>query len=302
MKHQNFFPAFILFLTTFLFVVILLPQSSYAAYINASAESSISAGDISIINIYLNTEGQEINSLEGTISLSDNRDSNFEVKDISLVNSVFSMWPRKPSLTTGHNITFIGGVPGGVKGDRLLIFSAFVKINSPGSFVISPRVITAYKNDGLATAISITKDISTINVSSAGSSQKNALEEVISNDNIAPDPFNVSLIKDPNLYDNKKFINFETNDGQSGISHYEVREGSYPAVRSGTSYILVDQNKKANVVVTAYDKAGNFQVVSFKEKQPIRWLTVFTSVIIILVINKIVKNKIKRRSNAKILQ
>lgn len=286
-----------LVLVIFLLGIIIYPNKIFAATISTSSDSAVSSGDTSIINIFLDTEGELINTIDGSVAFGDDHSGNFEVKDISLVNSVFSMWPRKPSLDEGHKISFVGGVPSGIKGNRLLLFKVIVKINESGNFYITPSNITSYLNDGLATPRFITKDISTISVGVSNDTQIDRWKEIISNDNIAPEPFTVNLVQDINLYDGKKFLFFEAIDSQSGISYYEVREGIYPAVRTGTSYVLIDQNKTDDIVVTAYDKAGNFQVATLKVKEPIHWVSIVAYVILILcfyfLFKKIRKNKKK---------
>lgn len=64
----------------------------------------------------------------------------------------------------------------------------------------------------------------------------------------------ITLAQDENLYDGKKFISFETTDKESGISHYEVKEGAYPIVRAEMNYVLIDQKGKSDITVTAYNK------------------------------------------------
>ena len=156
-----------------LFTIVFVPSKIFAATINISSGSLVNKGDTSVIDIYLNTEGQNINSLDGSISLSDDHGGNFEVKDLSLSNSVFTMWPRKPSLEDGQKISFVGGVPGGINGDRMLLFKVIVKINQAGDFKITPKNLTAYLNDGLGTSIKIAENSSTILISKAQDNPKN---------------------------------------------------------------------------------------------------------------------------------
>jgi hypothetical protein len=284
---------FILFITG-----LYIPRYAFAASIHASANSEVFSGDTGIIEIFLDTEGETVNSIDGSIVLSDEHNGNFEVKDLSTVGSVFSLWPRKPSLEESNKIYFVGGIPGGVKGDRLLLFKVVVKINDEGKFLVKPGKIVVYKNDGLGTEISITKDSSSISVGSPNKTPTDRWKEVISNDNIAPEPFSISLIQDVNLFDGKKFVSFETNDRESGISYYEVKEGNYPVVRTGTTYVLIDQDKNVDVTVTAYDKAGNFQISILKEKEGIHWVSIIVSVLVIVLVYKIIKRirKNKKRN------
>lgn len=271
------------------------PVYSYAASMKASSGSTIRAGDTSVIEVYVDTEGQQINSVEGSIILSDEHQGNFQIQDISLAQSSFTLWPRKPSLESNHTISFVGGVPGGVIGDRILLFKVIVKINAPGAFTISPNNMQAYLHDGLGTALPIPVKNSVITVGEADTSPQNKWEEIVSNDNQAPNPFVVELIQDANLFEGKKFISFETTDGESGISHYEVREGTYPSVRTGTTYVLIDQKSHQDIIVTAYDKAGNFQVAVLSQKDSINWKSIIIVVLGIVLVRMIIKKILRKR-------
>ncbi|MDQ5954338.1 MAG: hypothetical protein QG583_266 [Patescibacteria group bacterium] len=274
---------------TFLIILIIgisIPSIIFAAFIKVNTEDSISAGDTSIINIYLDTEGKNINSVDGVISLNDKSSSKFEIKDISLANSVFSMWPRKPILEN-NRISFIGGVPGGVSGENLLLFKIILKVNEPGEFIISPNNVVAYLNDGLGTSLNITPKDSVVSILSPTEDSQDKWQEIVSNDHTPPMSFEIILIQDENLYDGKKFISFEAIDNESGISHYEVKEGIYPIVRAEMNYVLIDQKRKPDITVIAYDKAGNIQVSILKHKVN-NYFIVFI-VIIILFMHQLIK-------------
>lgn len=290
----------IIILSVFVFAIIAMsPDKIFAATINASSDGMISAGDTSIIGVYLNTENELINTVDGTLELSDEHNGNFEVTDFSIVSSALTMWPRKPSLESGNKISFVGGVPNGIKGDHLLLFRIIVKINDKGHFTIKPSSINAYLSDGLATQRTISKSISSIVVGPASSESNNKWQDIISKDNTAPISFQISLMQDSSLYDGKKFLLFDTNDTESGINYYEVREGNYPTIRTGNTYVLINQDSKIDVTVTAYDKAGNFQIATYKEREPIHWMSIFVTLIIIFVLYRVVRKIIRKRKNAK---
>lgn len=284
------------YLILFSLMVFLCPYNSFAASIKISAESSVFAGDTSILNVYLDTEGQVVNSIDGSLTLSDEQNGNFEVQEISLVNSVFTMWPRKPSLEVGNTISFVGGSPEGLSGSRLLLYKVIVKINAPGEFSVVPNETKVYLHDGQGTLIQTNSPVSKIIVGEAKDDVQNKWQEIVSKDNIAPAPFSINLFKDQSLYDGKKFILFETTDSESGISHYEVKEGDYPFVRSGTTYLLIEQDSNKDVVVIAYDKAGNFQTSTLKQKAPINWFGVVVVILLIILIRKIIR-RFRRKRN-----
>ncbi len=292
-KNLNLNKLKIFSVTIFAFVSIFYPGKTFASFIFSSSESSVSAGDTSIINVFLNTEGESVNSIDGSILLSDENNGNLEVKDLIVVDSAFSFWPRKPSLENRQKISFTGGVPNGIKGERLLIFKIVVKINQSGDFKIKPSGLKFYLNDGLGTEKNITKEESVISVSTKKDNVKDNWEELISNDNTPPEPFVVYLGQDVALYDGMKFVTFNAEDSGSGIAYYQIKEGDYEYVRTGTTYVLRDQENVKNITVKAYDKAGNIQVSSLNlGKSGINWKAIGLALIPILLIfyrKKIIK-------------
>lgn len=272
------------------------PNSSFAATIKVSTENSIFAGDTSILYVYLDTEGQVVNSVDGSLTLLDEHNGNFEVQEISLANSVFTMWPRKPSLEIDNTISFVGGSPEGLSGNMLLLYKVIVKINAPGEFSVTPNEVTVYLHDGQGSSLKTNSDVSKIVVGESRGSAQNKWQEIVSKDNTAPRAFTIDLLHDPVLYDGKKFILFETTDTESGVNYYEVKEGDYPFVRSGTTYVLIDQDSDKDIVVIAYDKAGNFQTSTLKQKAPINWLGVVVAVLVIVLIRKMVR-RFRRKTN-----
>lgn len=292
-KNLNLNKLKILSGAVFVFVSFLYPDKSFASFIFSSAEDSISAGDTSIINVFLNTEGESVNSIDGSIVLSDENNGNFEVKDLIVVDSAFSFWPRKPSLENRQKISFTGGVPNGVTGERLLVFKMVVKINQIGDFKIRPSGLNVYLNDGLGTSKSIVKEESKILVSASKEKAKDNWEELISNDNTPPNPFVIYLGQDVALYEGMKFVTFNAEDSESGIAYYQIKEGEYEYVRTGTTYVLRDQDNVKNITVKAYDKAGNVQVSTLNlGKSGINWKAIGLALIPILLIfyrKKIIK-------------
>ena len=72
----------------------------------------------------------------GDIVLENNNQS-LVVNDFSLAKSVFSLWPRTPSLSKdGNTISFAGGVPGGFSLDKAILFN-IISIPSLTVFQVS---------------------------------------------------------------------------------------------------------------------------------------------------------------------
>jgi hypothetical protein len=243
-----------------------IPRVLFAASVSASISNTVSVGDTAIIDIFLDTEGEEINSLDGSLVLKNEQGGDVMVTNLSLAGSVFSMWPRSPSLRDGRTIDFVGGVPGGVHGKDLLLFSVVVRVMVPGDLIVEPSALTAYLNDGEGTGRLVTESASRISIGANAATPRDAWRDRIARDNTPPESFTVQLLQDDLLFDGMKFLHFETTDTQSGIAYYEVQESGHEKVRSGTSYVLINQGDDSTAIVTAYDVAGNARSISFPEK------------------------------------
>lgn len=245
------------YLTITLFFVFALPSYAHAAKIFIDLpEKPISVGNTSIIKVMIDTD-QEINAVEGTLKFS-------SPKDITSVNtggSIFDLWPRKPSLE-GDKISFVGGTTAGVYGKSLRLFTIAVKPISTNPIKIALVNSTAYLNDGKGTKIAVTGDAVQIPVQISGNIS-NELDSLIKSDNTAPEKFEIEIGHDASVYDGKYFISFFATDKDSGINRYEITEGSRAPVRSGSPYVLQDQNLSSIIAVKAIDNAGNERISTF---------------------------------------
>lgn len=295
--NKKIFLKIILF--AFVIVAISFHSKASAVYIYSKSTNETNMGDTIVINVLLNTEGKQINSIDGDISFSYQETGDFSIEDINLASSSFTVWLKKPVLDGKGSIHFVGGVPGGVIGENLLIFKVAVKFSSPGSFIIFPNGMNAYLNDGLGTAIKITGSSSIVNISNKKNFTRNELKDIVSSDQIPPESFIIDLRQDRNAFDGKKFISFQTTDNESGVDHYEVREGSNPIVISDNYYILKDQRGMMKITVFAYDKAGN--ITSSVYNPAFRALSYYylSIVVALVLIILIIFYKIKKSKNEK---
>lgn len=182
----------------------------------------VRAQDVFVVTIAVDTAGQEINAVDGQLVLGDGLTKNFEVRDISVAGSGFSIWPRKPSLSSdGSAISFTGGVPAPTKG-VVPLFKVIVFARNAGELRIQPRDITMYAADGKGTALAVNAQDRILSVGLPGSEPKDGWHEVIATDNSAPQPFDITLHQDRSLYEGKKFLSFPSIDQESGIAYYKL--------------------------------------------------------------------------------
>lgn len=254
MKHIHFIHCFI-----FSFIVIaLFPLHAFAAqlYLTASRDTT-SVGDTLLIHVVLDTEGEQLNVVDGSIAL--DIKGNYE---FSTAGSVLSIWPTTPALSKDFKkMSFVGGVPDGFNSTRAELFDIAVTMNAAGDITLLPDHIVAYKNDGKGTPVTVTVKKIAIHVTPAekNSTPIDEWSSAKSADTVAPLPFTISIGKESTVYEGKQFITFSTTDEGSGIDYYEVQEGMLPKVKSGGVYVLRNNIGNEIIFVSAYDKAGNIR-------------------------------------------
>jgi hypothetical protein len=129
----NFKISLIVFTLSFLF----FPWFSEGAAIYLMPQSqNIYQGDYFIVEVRINTEDEEINAAE--ISLTFPRDL-LEAVDFSKGNSILQLFATEPKIQEGE-ISFLGGVPGGFNGEGLL-----AKINFLGKEIGKSEI--SFKED-----------------------------------------------------------------------------------------------------------------------------------------------------------
>lgn len=291
-----------LFLTLFF-----VPSFASAANVYfETTKSSIFAGDTFIVSVKVDSEKEEINSIDGNIVL-ESKNNNFVVNDFSLAQSIFTLWPRTPSLSEKDNtISFAGGVPGGFNDEKATLFNIVIETSKEGVINISPKDIAVYANDGKGTRVQTTVQDLTIEVfpKNEGIAPINEWNDVVIGDKTNPEKFTIEIGRESSLFDGKRFAFFTAIDEQSGISYYEVSENGNPPIRSGSMYVLQNQDEKITpqLSVTAYDKAGNKTVVNY-EKSGFKVLGFSLNFLILLALIIVVSLFFKRiRRNRKNVQ
>lgn len=239
--------------------MVCVPHSVFGAqlYLTASRDTA-SVGDTLLVHAVLDTEGEQLNAVDGSIILSAKGTYEF-----STAGSVLTIWPTTPSLSQdGKKVSFIGGVPDGFHSSQAKVFDIAVTMNETGELQLVPDHIVAYKNDGKGTPVSVATRNVHIQVTPAAKDVDpiNEWNSAKTADTVPPLPFTISLGKDTTVYEGKQFITFSTTDEGSGIDYYEVKENMYAPEKNSGVYILKNQIAPETVTVSAYDKAGNVRI------------------------------------------
>ncbi|MEM9336228.1 MAG: hypothetical protein AAGA35_00020 [Patescibacteria group bacterium] len=267
------------------------------------SSATINRGDSVSVNIRVDTDeaaGECINVIDGVISYSDS----IVPVDISLGQSIFSVWVEEPTINEADNtITFAGGIPNGycgrIAGDpRLTNTIATLIFRSPGLQVggeddrNSARIeftddSAVYLNDGRGTRASLQTFGTTITLNDTiGRGIDDEWLDAVAADEQAPNAFSIQLERDEIAFDGNYFITFSTSDKQTGISHYEVLEEPLtdlarftwsgtdaPWIRTRSPYVLQDQTLNSTIFVRAIDKAGNEYVARLVPDSDLRTAT-----------------------------
>jgi len=263
-------------------IIILFLPLSRASALSLYAEHSdrgIKVGDTVLINIYLDTEGAEINVLEGKISIT----GDVLVEGVSSGGSVFTIWQTQPTIL-GNEITFVGGTPTSVKGKENKVFTVAIKPLGVGDIQLEPLPFQGYLADGKGTiVVGRPSKFESINVEQ--STGQPVDESVFHNlDTVPPNPFTIEIGREGGSVDGKLFLSFISSDDGSGIKYYEVKEGDKITTVSQGIYVLQNQDYFGEIIVTAFDNADNtrIQTINLGESNKLRFLYLLFGISIIL--------------------
>ncbi|MEZ4210653.1 MAG: hypothetical protein R3B38_03025 [Patescibacteria group bacterium] len=206
----------------------------------------------SIANIYINTQGKEINAIDGRLTLS----GNGRIEDMRIGGSVVGIWVQQGVSTNGKTLEFAGAIPGGFTGSGLL-FSVEYRAQGTGLLSFGLEGVRTLLNDGLGTKDSVTVSGVTVRVSPATAPTDETQPEKA--DTTKPESFTVKLIQDESVFDGKWHIVFNATDGQSGVDHYEIKEGNGDWIIGESPYLLQDQELKGPILVRAVDEFANYR-------------------------------------------
>lgn len=146
MNRKYLIIAIFLFLGEFFVNPILARALTIYTY-NDFSNSKI--GEVNTIKIFIDTEDEEINVLEGKIKIN----GPAEISNINTAGSIFSLWAEKPEVKNNQEINFTGGVQGGVYGKDLRLFVFDLTRKGKGQISVEPIEIAGYLNDGIGTKI-----------------------------------------------------------------------------------------------------------------------------------------------------
>lgn len=239
-------------LSLFIAMVMLFPTSLWAARVSIeTVPISVGVGDQFLARIILHTEGEKLNAFEGTLEYPDT----IKLSEIRTNNSAVSLWLEEPQ-DVDSAVRFAGVVPGGVLEGPHELFSIVFTAQEMGTLQFALQDAQAFRNDGEGSRVSLTLSPESFSIRSQGEGSR--VQSLALDDAGSPEPFDISLGAQQELFEGGKFIAFLTQDKGSGILRYEVCEGIFAeCVIAESPYLLERQSADVLIRVKAIDEAEN---------------------------------------------
>lgn len=257
------------------------PSLALSAQLYFEPAKQAAVFDAFAVTVRLNTQGESINAVSGEVKINPQLGAPKAITDSA---SILTYWIERPQFDAGSGVVkFSGSLPGGYKGPDgvlfTLVFSAYNgEVLADAVTMQNERVL---RSDGLGSRV---KSASTgLNLDPRTLVFDNDLSKKIfldfnRKDNVPPEVFTPQIARDPNIYNGKWFISFNTTDKQSGVDHYEIQETKTGRINSGrwkiidSPYLLEDQELQSYIYVIAIDRQGNERVIKVFPKHPQSWL------------------------------
>lgn len=233
------------------------------------AEINVRAGDKIQARIFIDTREQMINAVEMKV--------NYPVDLLKFVqgfekDSIVSLWVAPPKEKQSGEINFSGLIPGGFEGAKGLIGTLVFETAQKGSGKIEISDLVVLLNDKKGTKLNTVADEMKFSVGAVDDSQITSQMAPIT-DNEPPKDFKAEIVKIPELFDGQWSLIFETQDGISGINHYEIQETksgkisteNWQKIEKGP-YQLSDQKLRSYIHIKAFDESGNNREVVLPPK------------------------------------
>lgn len=210
------------------------------------------------VALFLDTQDEDLNALEGTIVFPTDL---LELKEVRDGNSIINFWVERPKLVQGP-VTFSGIIPGGYRFPKGLIVTLIFEAKQEGQGMMRLENARVLRNDGQGTQAPLTLSFSSFIVSEGATRQPPPVTGIVDTD--LPEPFVPLLSHDPASFDGKWFLSFATQDKGSGLDHFEIREsyawGQGSWVRGESPYVLRGQDPSRAIQVKAVDRAGHERI------------------------------------------
>jgi hypothetical protein len=265
----------ILLLSSIFFFLFSTPVFAAELFLQ-SANQKFSIGDEFLVNVFLSTSGESINTVQAKIIFSE---AFLQLKEIRIGNSVINFWINQPKATPLGVIDFSGVITNGYKGTNGFLFSAVFSAKSAGKGEINfDSIANVLLNDGNGTQASLKISPLQFLISKQTSAAGTTIEPL--KDTEPPQDFTPLISQNSEIFGGKYFLVFSTQDLGSGIDHYEVYEAKNETknlinvkwITAESPYVLQDQSLQSFIYVKAVDKSGNEKIEKMRPAAPaLKW-------------------------------
>ena len=233
------------------------------------SSNNIKVGQEVEVKILMKNGASPVNGISLEINFDD---ESLEYVSSNDSGSVITNWVLRPTQN-GSSVKMEGIIPGGIVGTALPEFGVFgdteiVTLIFKGIKEGESKIIfnegNIYLSDGQGTIVRPFLFEKTITVSGFLKEGQKVVSDLV-----PPAKFEAKIIQHKDIAEGKFVLIFDTYDTDSGLNHFEVSEdGGGTFVLATSPYVLSTQSGKGNVIVRAYDNAGNFSedVVSIPDR------------------------------------
>lgn len=226
--------------------------------------------DVFLVNLEISTSDKPINVVDGTILYDSDK---LEVKEVSTGGSLLALWPKPPVFANDKGtLSFVGGIAEGFQGKKGEVLKIIFLAKNEGEAQIDfLDGFSVFLHDGQGTQINPWLRPLSLNILKRPPEipAKDEWQNLVEKDKTPPELFEIIISQDPSIFDNQYFISFFTTDAESGIAHYEVKEGDRDFVQAESPYLLKDQSLRSLIKIKAVDKAGNERIAELTPSAPL---------------------------------
>lgn len=312
-----------IFFTIFIATILTFSFSVNASVLSLRTTSNkLIVNQVFRIDLLVNTEDKNINAIESYLKFDSDM---LELQKIYSGNSSVSIWIKQPR-SQGGEIFFSGITPGGLVVSNGKIVSALFVAKKTGITTIEINKAKVLLNDDNATEdvlkinnilLEITEKpliISNKPVIDKNETpkeenqiipeeQENEGIDLLPKDITRPDEFNIKIIKDLKINNGQFSIIFYAQDKDSGISHYEVKEGDDDFKKIESPYLLNNQDLTKEIQIKAVDNEGNYRIQSIgpliiiENKGYFNYKIIIISLLFIIFVLILLEAYLNRRKN-----
>ncbi len=295
------FRIFIFSSLPILIILLSVFHNAYAASLILQSSNKIIVQNAPFtVDVLLDPQGQIVNAAQGEIDFSAGE---LSLQGIYTGGSIINLWITHPAQSKDGVVIWSGIIPGGFEGilrpdqenpSAGKIFTLVFNPLQSGTAEINFKNAIVLLNDGKGTQAPLTTANFQISINPATQEVASSSQASSTVDHNPPDPFNIILSRNPNIFNNKWFIVFNAQDQEAGIASYGVLESFYQRQSISDSdwqiaespYLLRDQSLSNYVYVRAVDYNGNVRVETLMPTHPISrfWRSVFYLLAALIVI------------------